>query len=230
MPKGRRYAKKGKGRRRYQRRRVIRRALRPVHHFKEMYRLEDITVAGGLTTAGVLSTKIDSLVNWPSFGNLYDLYKITGVKFKFLYKYNSADPNIGGAGLPTLYTAVNRDPMVPAPANVGDILNDDSIKIHRCDGLIGKGGIYIKSPKPDMTLTVQSETGGPVIGTAVQQWNYGVGSSKQPWLCTGGNAQSLDQSGVKHYGLRYLLDNTLNATSQVVEVYATLYFTMKEQD
>lgn len=232
MPsKGRRYGKKkGMGRRRYQRRRVLRRVLRPVHHFKEMYRLEDIQVAGGLTTSGVLNTTINSLTNWSAFENLFDLYKITAVKFKFLYKYNAADPAIGGTGIPTLYTAINRDPMVGSPSGVGDILNDDGIRIHRCDGLVGKGGIYIKSPKPDMTLTVQSQTGGPVIGTAVQQWNFGVGNSKQPWLCTGGNAQALDQSGVKHFGLRYLLDNTNNVQSQVVEVYATLYFSMKEQD
>lgn len=230
MP-SRKYGKKrGVKRRGYgMRRRGLRRATKQVHHFKEMFRTTDLTIPAAGTNTGVLSCSLNSLANAPQFRGLFDLYKITGVKWKFLYKYNSGDPATPAGALPVLYTAINRDPFVPPPASVADILNDDTCKIHRADQLMGKGGRYIKSPKPDMSGIVTAE-GVPTGGLVTQQWNLGVGNSKQYWLSTGGNAQALDQSGVKHYGLRYLVDNSQNVISQTIEVFATLYFSMKEQD
>lgn len=229
MPsKGRKYGKRKGGyrKKRYSR---IKRAVKQVHHFKEMCRLPDITVAAASSTSNVLSGTLAMLTNSAQFRGLFDLYKITGVKFRFLYKYNSAEATIGGGAIPVLYTAINRDPFTPPPASVSDILNDDTCKIHRCDTLLGKGGRYIKSPKPDMSSLVTAQ-GVPTGGIVTQQWNLGLGNRNQYWLTTGGNAQALDQSGVGHFGLRYLLDNSQNTVSQVVEVYATLYFSMKEQD
>lgn len=230
MPKGgRKYGKRkmGRGKKMY-RRRGLRKA-KSVHYFKEMFRTTDITVAGVSSTQGVLSCNIAQLTNQAQFRGLFDLYKITGIKWKFLYKYNSAESATPSAAIPTLYTAINRDPFVPAPTSTADILNDDTCRIHRCDGLLGKGGIYVKSPKPDMSALVTSG-GVPTGGLVTQQWNLGVGSRNQYWLTTGGNGQALDQSQVNHYGLRYVLDNSGNSQAQVVEVYATLYFSMKEQD
>lgn len=230
MPiKGRKYGKRKGGMRRKNYRRRALRKLKMVHHFKEMFRTTDITIPAGSTANGVLSCSLSQLVNQANFTGLFDLYKITGVKWRFLYKFNSADTASTTVALPTLYTAINRDPFVPAPVTIGDILNDDTCRIHRCDGLVGKGGIYIKSPKPDMTGAVVVE-GNPTGGIVTQQWQLGTSSRQQYWLTTGGNGQALDQSGVKHYGLRYFADNTSNLTAQVIEVYATLYFSMKEQD
>lgn len=200
-----------------------------VHTFKETFRTSDITVGANSNVAGVLACNLSQLNNQTAFKNMFDLFRITGVKWTFLYRYNSAEASTSNAGIPTLYTAINRDPFAPAPLNIADILNDDSIKIHRCDTLLGKGGRYVKSPKPDMSAAVTVD-GVPTGGLITQQWNLGVGNSKQYWLCTGGNSQALDQSSVNHYGLRYLLSNYNNAQSQIVEVYATLYFQMKEQD
>lgn len=200
-----------------------------VHRFKETFRTTDITVGANTNVASVLSCNLNQLNNSAQFKGLFDLYRITGVKWTFLYRKNSADASTANGSFPTLYTAFNRDPFVPAPVSIADILNDDSVKIHRCDSLLGKGGRYLKSPKPDMTGVVTSD-GVPTGGLVAQQWNLGVGNNKQYWLSTGGNSQSLDQSGVNHYGLRYLLSNNDNAQAQVVEVYATLYFQMKEQD
>lgn len=212
------------------RRRGLRR-VKNVHHFKESFRLSNILVNANSQNSGVLTCSLANLTNYGSFQKLYDLYKITGVKFKFLYRANSADTvgSTASTGIPTLYTAPNRDPEVPAPTSIVDILNDDGIKIHRCDGLVGRGGIYVKAPKPDMKSQVV-DAGGFPIGKVIQQWQLGVGASKQYWLCTGGNSQTLDQSDVKHYGLRWFLDNTFCVSEQIVEVYATLYFSMKEQD
>lgn len=233
MPKGRRYGKKKAmaRRRKYARRGGLRRPVKSVHHFKEQFRLPNILVAANSQVSGTIAPQIANLLNYANFKQLFDLYKITGVKLKFLYRGNSADTqgSAGATGIPVLYTAINRDPAVPAPASIADLLNDDTCRIHRGDGLLGKGGVYIKSPKPDMQADVVNKE-GIFIGTTIQQLQLNTGSRSQFWLTTGGNGQTIDQSVVKHYGLRWFLDNTFNAADQVVEVYATMYFSMKEQD
>lgn len=202
-----------------------------VHRFSEMTQLTSITIPANNSTAGVISFNLGQLTNQASFKSLFDLYRITAAKVTFLYRNNSATtsaaPNI--AELPMLYTAINRDPFVPAPTSVADILNDDTCRIHRADALLGKGGVYVKSPKPDMSGLVYVE-GQPAGGIVTQQWNLGVGNSKQYWLCTGGNSQGLDQSLVNHFGVRYFAENLSNSNVQTIQVFATLYFQMKEQD
>lgn len=196
-----------------------------------MAQLPLIPVAANSTTYGVIHFNLNQLTNQASFKNLFDLYRITAVKCSFMFRNNSADTNLAlnTGQLPILYTAINRDPFSPPPISVADVLNDDTCRIHRCDSLVGKGGIYIKSPKPDMTSLVYAG-GEPTGGSVIQQWNLGVGNNKQYWLTTGGSGAPLDQSGVNHYGIRYALDNLGNANPQEVQVFATLYFQMKEQN
>lgn len=202
-----------------------------VHRFKEMTQLAAINIPHAATVSGVLSCNLNQLANVNQYKALFDLYKINGVKFTFLYRHNVSDAGepLGTGEIPVLYTAPNRDPFVPAPVGVSDILNDDGIKIHRMENLRGNGGIYIKCPKPDMTAIVLSG-GTPTGGTVPTQWNYGESKKFQPWLTTGGNNQSLDQSDVNHFGLRYYIENLSNAQDQILQVFATLYFSMKEQD
>lgn len=202
-----------------------------VHRFQEMTQLAAINIPHGNTSAGVLSINLNQLANAPSFKLLFDLYKINGVKFTFLYRHNTSDAGsvFGNTDLPILYTAPNRDPFVPAPASVADILNDDGVRIHRADALLGKGGVYIKTPKPDMTAIVLSG-GVPTGGTVPTQWNYGESKKFQPWLTTGGNGQAVDQSATPHFGLRWYAENLSNAQDQQIQVFATLYFSCKEQD
>lgn len=196
-----------------------------VHRFQEMCQLTQLSVAPNAQSTGVIAINLNNLFNSTSYKNLFDLYKINGVKFSFLFRHNSSETNQPATvgDIPILYTAINRDPFVPAAASVADILNDDTCRIHRCDTLLGKGGIYVKCPKPDMSVAIEG-------GVVTQQWNYGVSKKFQPWLTTGGNGQALDQSGVNHYGLRWYLENLSSAQLQTVQVFATIYFSMKEQD
>lgn len=232
------YRRRGRGRgrkpmrrRKYGGVRRIRRTVPNVHRFKEVYQLPVLAVNANSTSNGVMSFNLDALLNSSSFENLYDLYKITGVKIRMLYRHNASNPADGAAvsEFPTLYIAPNRNPMVPPPVSVSDILNDDGIKILRADKLTGKGGLYLKDPKPDMSSVVTSG-GTPTGGIVTQQWNFGVSNKFQPWLTTGGNGQSLNQSTVPHFGYRWYLENLGCNVAQNIQVFATLYFSCKEQD
>lgn len=191
-----------------------------VHRFKEWYDGGQLTV-GALTSQGyVLSTQIASLLNWTQYKGLFDLYKITGMKFTLVPTHNVSDFSSGvGSGTPMLYIAPNRDPYTPSPTSVADILNDDGVKIIR---FVKPVSLYLKNPKPD----VQDADGKSV------PWQLNSSSTAlQPWLTTGGNTQSITQEFTKHFGFRYFVDNTINTAQPFMfQTYVKLYFSLKEQD
>lgn len=223
--------RKRMGRRRMGRKRVARRGLRRVrraapsiHKFKETY-VENQSVDASATTVGtgILAVPgISQITNVASFRGMFDLYKITGVKYKFVPRYNVSD--VGSTGvLPTLHTAINRSPFTPIPTDVEDVLNDDTSRTWRLDRPFN---IYIKCPKPDMSVSYSVE-GTQYV--APGNWQLGVSNKYQYWLTTGGNGASYDQSAIRHFGLRWALDNP-NSIPVSVDVYTTLYFQCKEQD
>lgn len=191
-----------------------------VHSFMEKTQLASISVPGSSTGTGVLSYRLNDLVNNSAYKNLFDLYKLKAVKMTLVPLASQSDfgqpgGTTGQLGtLPMLYVAPNRDPYVPAPATIGDILNDDDVKIRRFTKPIS---FFLRSPKPALLDSA---------GAAVPiQMNVG----RDFWLTTGGNAQSIDQSGIQHYGHRYVLTNN-SPLEIVVQVYVTYYFIMKESD
>lgn len=193
-----------------------------VHWFKEMAQTHSLTGSTGNST-GQMTFALSDLQNIPSIQNLFDLYKITGVKVKIIPRFNVSDVNAplnvsGQMGtLPVLYIAPNRDPYVPAPTGIGDILNDDGCKVIR---LTKPVNLFLKSPKALITLPG---------GTPSLPLQFNVGSKWQPWLTTGGGGQTIDQSAVSHFGYRWVINNP-SSVECVLDVYTTYYFCCKEQD
>lgn len=190
-----------------------------VHTFKEKVQLLSISIPAGTTVYGTQTFKLSDLLNSGSFTSLFDMYKLTGVKCMWNGLVNTSEASVGNAigqagSLPMLYVAPNRDPYVPAPVSVADILNDDGCKIIRLTKPFSK---YIDRPKPDLR------------DEANQRLPFQFNVRDQPWLTTGGNNQLIDQSTVEHYGFRYAITNN-SSLQMVVQVYATYYFQMKEQD
>lgn len=230
----RRYRKRGglrrRGGKRYlgarRRRGGVRVLAKKTHWFKEMCQVTSITAPPSGNGSGIMTFKLNDLTNAASFKNLFDLYKLTGVKVKIVPRQSVSDQSstanaIGQSGtLPMLYIAENRDPYVPAPVGVGDILNDDGVKVIRMSKPIN---LYIRSPKARLYA-------GLATGSLDIPLQFNVGSKWQPWLCTGGNGAVVDQSNVEHFGFRWLINNGVGYFEQVFDVYATYYFAMKEQD
>lgn len=194
------------------------------HWFKELYQSTSLVGTAAATTGGIINFSLNELQNAGSFKAMFDLYKITGVKVKIVPRFNVSDAqslnvNTQIGNLPMLYVAPNRDPYVPVPSSIGDILNDDGCKVIR---LTKPVNLYLKAPKAKITTS----------GTAGEQdipLQFNVGSKWQPWLTTGGNSQTIDQSGLPHYGFRYMINNQ-TAADCVLDTYCTLYFACKEQD
>lgn len=198
-----------------------------VHTFKECFPYPAALAVGASTVgSGKISVSLSQLVNQASFSAMFDLYRITGMKIKIVPRWNTASvlEQIGAASyatvsgaLPILHIAPNRDPYTPAPTTLGDILNDDGVRTFRMDKPVS---LYLKSPKPDVKTS---------DGTTSLPMQFGTSRKFQPWLSTGGNGQTIDQSGVQHYGYRWLIDNQSGCPLDT-QVFVTLYFQCKEQD
>lgn len=195
--------------------------LSGVHRFKETCELTQWSAAAGTTTFGCQTYKLNDIFNAAQFKNLFDLYKITGVKLTIIPRYDNASVSeaMGGiAGsvnsLPMLYVAPNRSPWSTAPTSVQDILNDDGCRVMT---LNKKVSFWLTSPSP--RILDGASNGVPL------QFNTNI----RPWLTTGGNGQDVDQSGVEYYSHRYAISN-LGTAGVFTDVYATYYMTFKEQD
>lgn len=235
---GRKYAQRLRANKRVFRRRVLagmRRGLgittrTPlVHKFKEWVQLPDLTASAGSLGNGILSPAINLLNNWPSYGALFDLYKVVGIKFKFLPQWNQAfagnglaPGGTGNASLPMMYLEVNHDPWAPAPVSVADILNTDNLRTYRLEKPFS---VYVKAPVPKITWVDASGVEGE------QALIMNNNARSRQWLTTGGGSAKVDQSGSPHYGIRYTIDNQYNtALNCQFKVFACFYFIMKEQD
>lgn len=200
-------------------RRVRRKVLgRGVHKFVEKVQLPSISVVPG-TTYGTMTYQISQLINWNAYAGLFDLYKLKAVKLTMLTLANTSEVMLNNGvlqsgALPMLYLAPNRDPYVPAPLSIPDVINDDGCKIIRFSK---PASFYLSNPKPN------------IVDSTGDQLPFQFNVPTQPWLTTGGNAQTIDQSAIKHYGHRYAITNS-SSVDLVVQVYAKFYFEMKEQD
>lgn len=226
MPRRIRQRRRGRGlRKRGAMRKGLRMATVPrglvgrgVHSFTEKVQLPSIGVPPGISY-GVITYQINQLINWNSYAALFDLYKLKAVKLTLIGLANTSEVMLNNGvlqsgALPMLYLAPNRDPYVPAPLSIPDVINDDGCKIIRFSR---PASFYLSNPKPN------------VVDNTGDQLPFQFNVRQQPWLTTGGNAQTIDQSAVKHYGHRYAIANSASVET-VVQVYAKFYFEMKEQD
>lgn len=200
-------------------RRMMRGAIPGVHRFKETCELTQWSAAAGTTQFGVQTYKLNDIFNAGQFKNLFDLYKITGVKLTIIPRFDNATVAEASNGptqnsLPMLYVAPNRSPWSTAPTSVQDILNDDGCKVMT---LNKKVSFWLSAPSPRILDGAQN--GVPI------QFNKSI----KPWLTTGGNAQDVDQSGVSYYCHRWAISN-LGSAGVFTDVYATYYMVFKEQD
>lgn len=194
-----------------------------VHRICEKTEIQGFTAASQSNTAGILTFSLAQLLNLPSLKNLWDLYKITGVKITLMPQWNTSQigQSSGGvpgntSGLPILAIAPNRSPYSTTPTSLNDVMNDDYCRIIR---LTRPVSMYLKYPKPVFLDKDQNVQNSALFNDNIQ-----------PWLSTGGNAQTIDQSNVAHYGFKYFLDNANFAGNATVRVFVKLYVKLKEQD
>lgn len=194
-------------RRKYgKRKQYINRKGQNIHLFKRTV-LQTVAITnagfvGAQTLFGTLGIEhqLDSLPNYSDFTNMYDSYKICGIKKKFVFNRNNADVQLttAGAELPMLLT-VNDFNDKTDPANENAMLEYASFKQARLDRPVKR---YFR---PSILLG---------DGTSTTS-----NSVKSRWLSTA-------DADAEHFGLKWAVNTVSTATGATIgtlKVYTTYY-------
>lgn len=180
--------------------RIYKKTLFPITYIKRKCLKYDLLLAGsGQIT---LNFALSDLPNSTDFTNLFDFYRICGVKLNFIFQANSNDTGATGAlSLPVLHYIMDLDDSIGF-ANENQALEKEGIKTRRID----KPFTYYMKPR------VSNEIYNNGITTA-----YALGNKKQ-WI-------DCNSSGVAHFGLKAWISSGAN-TGQL-KIYATYYLQFK---
>lgn len=153
--------------------------------------------------------KLDSVQDSNDFLNLFDRYKIIGVKLKFLYQCNLAnsDSTTGTNALPLLsYTFDADDATQPTQ------LEDVQKKQHCHQRILNGNGMFSIYYKPRILKEVYASA----VST-------GYNSAKATWLDTASQS-------IPHYGLKMWINNWNpgNTKFHQLTIYPTYYLALKD--
>lgn len=101
-----------------------RRFSNKIHAYKQTCELSNISIVAGITpTLAGYNFALSQLANASSFTQLYDQYRILGVKITFYPQYtnfNATTTASGAASCPEIYTAIDLD-SANAPASISEL-------------------------------------------------------------------------------------------------------------
>jgi hypothetical protein len=184
---------------------------RNIHYFKRTF-LQEVNITnagfvGGGTLGSSIETQLNNLPNHEDFTDLYDSYKICGVKKRFMFNRNTSDagPTAAGYEIPQLITVNDYNDKTDL-SNQNKALEYASFKTSRLDRPITR---YYKPAIAIDILNDASSTAGMI--------------TKGRWISTA-------VVDVEHYGLKWAVDTINDATGQNVgtlRVYTTVYLACK---
>lgn len=173
----------------------------PVHYFKRSYYVVNGLTAFGANSYTPINVALTSLPSYTEFTNLYDQYKITGLKVKFVPRGNSSDITTQN-NISSLFTVIDTDDGNPF-TNVDQALQYQSLKMTRSTQT------QIRYFKPKFNIGAINQVAGGVIGKV----------NTNGWLdCT--------SDSVIHYGIKTAL--TAGASQSVIyDLMVTVYLAFK---
>lgn len=151
---------------------------------------------------------MSALPNFSEFSNLFDRYKITGVKLRVMFLANSIE--IGSPtqySIPIMHHCIDIDDANP-PTTETEILQKNNIKTKRLDRHFN---VYLR---PKCTMEVFN---------SVTTTGYAVGNST--WI-------DMASAAIPHYGWKaWVANGQASPSTQVLgrlKIYATYYIALKD--
>lgn len=203
------------------RRIVMRRPMRPssIHYFKRTVKISDVTASFNSATmtytniAGAYVVSLDTLPNYTEFTNLYDQYKINGVKLSFVPSgsqavYSTLSGTTQAAGFGRFNSAIDYDDST-TPANENVLLQYNNLRT------TPGWKTHTRYYRPKVRNAAVIDTVSGALAAAPVR---------------GGQWLSTSAPDVEHYGLKVFCNapvNTATSTSITYSVYATLYLACK---
>lgn len=185
-----------------------------VHLFKRSFHTT-ITILKSSNTAGCNYFTLDQLPNYTEFTSLYDQYKVNGLKYEFIPRFNSIDQTAGTGG--EFYTAIDRTDN-NSPSTLNELLEYQSM---RKSPLTRKHTRYFK---PGVPTAVFASTDDPA--NSVLPIDAIVKLS--PWITTDAPSTGGGTSNqIQHLGLKFWCSATNASSNTVVDVICTSYLAMR---
>lgn len=165
----------------------------------------DATLTNSASFGMAASFKLSSTMDYADMTKLFDRYKITGVKLKFLLQNNTA--GIGTAqALPVMYVAFDGDDA-SLPTSYDQVLSKSYCKTRILNGNFEHKAYY----KPRLTKEIYNT----VLTT-------GYSSEKACWL-------DCNSPDVPHFGVKFWIANwNLSAIDQILRIQPTYYLALKD--
>lgn len=202
---------------------VVKRIAQPLYVQNDPTTGEPVLTASGAasgfqagTTAGLLPNtwetglalqfKLSSVIDPTDLTQLFDRYKIVGVKLKIHYLQNASFIP-GYSNLPTLYSAFDGDDATPPPTSLG---------------VVSKG--YCKSrvlnANRPMSVYIKPRVTKEIYNSAL---TTGYSSEKACWL-------DCNSADVPHYGLKMWLSDWVGGhdNNNAIRIQPTYYLAMRD--
>jgi len=192
------------------RRRMNTRRKSNQHFFKRSF-TSSITILKSGNTSGCNVFTLNQLPNYTEFSNLFDQYRVNGVKYEFIPRFNSIDQAAATGG--EFYTAIDRTDN-DAPASLNDMLEYQSL---RKTPLTRR---HVRYYKPGVPTAVYMSVDDPNNSVAA----LSSAPKLSPWLSTDATGPSSTTSlGIEHLGLKYWCSQTNAAANTTMDVICTAY-------
>lgn len=136
--------------------------------------------------------KLDSVIDYGDFTQLFDRYKITGVKLDIMYQQSTQYVNPDGSGpliQPTLYWAYDFDDATP-PASADQLTNKSYVRQRVLTANRSSTKVFLKPRLPKAIVTD--------AGSGLQAIN--ATTERATWIDCG-------LPGIQHFGLKLWLAN-----------------------
>jgi len=173
----------------------------PVHYFKRSVYIQSAVVAAGANNYFAAAYALNSIPNHAEFTALYDQYKITGVKVKYLPRGNSSDVNSGNQ-LSSLFTVIDTDDS-QVPTSIDQLTQYQSVKMCRSSQSLTRYW------KPKFNLAAVNT----ILGGTVGKMNT------TGWI-------DVTDDTVQHFGMKGALTSFAGNTV-VYDMIVTLYLAFK---
>jgi len=164
--------------------------------------------------SGINVYELDDLVNFSDFTNLFEYYKITGVKLRWhLRRAPETDVLAAAATYPQLYYSKTKS------SYSGDILA--GVGGAAISNMLEESNLQQRVLEPNRPVTVFIKPACAVNAfTASLGTPSGAVLGRQPWIPTA------DGGGTNWYGLKFIIDE-LRSPAQFVDVTCTYYMQFK---
>lgn len=184
------------------------------HLFKRSF-TSTVNIQKSANTTGCFAFTLSQLPDYSEFTNLFDQYKVNGLKYEFIPRFNSIDQTAATGG--EFYSAIDRTDN-DAPTTLNQMLEYQSI---RKTPLTRK---HVRYFKPGVPTAIYPTVDDPVSGSV---FPIAAAVKLSPWISTDASNSGSNSTQIEHLGLKFFCNQTNATANTTMDVICTAYLGMR---